>query len=444
MGPQLTYLPTYLPTCLPTYSLTYQPWVLSDYTSDTLDLSNPAVYRDLSKPMGAQRPERTEEIVGRFETLKELEGVEGQPPPFHYGSHYSSAAFVLFYLIRLEPFTTLAIRLQGGFFDHADRLFHSFDSTFRNACTSSSDVKELIPELFYLPEALCNVNGINLGVRQDGVQLDGIELPPWASDAHDFVRKHQQALESEYVSAHLHEWVDLIFGFKQRGRAAEEAVNVFYYLTYEGEVDLDAIDDPRERAATEAQISNFGTTPSQLLTRPHPPRFAPDPAATATVCSMPHEAQLLLERQLSRSAVIAIAASHERLVCIGADRRTSTHRWLARGVLEGASTKGHAADDGKGRPPFGVPFVEGLQERVAGRFAQSADGRHLFSCGYWDRSIRCSNLTDGRSVQSLRAHADVVSCLALSPDGAAVRICMHMHTRACMCMHVHVHTYMYR
>ena len=26
-----------------------------------------------------------------------------------------------------------------------------------------------------------------------------------------------QALESKYVSAHLHEWVDLIFGFKQKG-----------------------------------------------------------------------------------------------------------------------------------------------------------------------------------------------------------------------------------
>ena len=120
------------------------PWVLRDYTSAVLDLHDPASFRDLSKPMGAQRPERAREIAERYEELKELQGSE-QPPPFHYGSHYSSSAIVLYYMIRLEPFTTLAVRLQGGFFDHADRLFYSLGSTYHNATTSSADVKELLP-----------------------------------------------------------------------------------------------------------------------------------------------------------------------------------------------------------------------------------------------------------------------------------------------------------
>ena len=47
-----------------------------------------------------------------------------------------------------------------------------------------------------------------------------------------------QALECDYVSAHLHEWIDLIFGYKQQGPLAVEAGNVFYYYYYESNVDI--------------------------------------------------------------------------------------------------------------------------------------------------------------------------------------------------------------
>ena len=81
---------------------------------------------------------------------------------------------------------------------------------------------------------------------QDGRDLDDVELPPWAKGSPDeFVRLQREALECDHVSEHLHEWIDLIFGYKQRGRAAEAAANVFYYLTYEGAVDLDDIVDAR-------------------------------------------------------------------------------------------------------------------------------------------------------------------------------------------------------
>ena len=45
------------------------------------------------------------------------------------------------------------------------------------------------------------------------------------------------------MSEHLHEWIDLIFGYKQKGTQAKMAHNVFYYLTYEGSVVLDDVTD---------------------------------------------------------------------------------------------------------------------------------------------------------------------------------------------------------
>ena len=53
-----------------------------------------------------------------------MEGV-AKVPKFHYGSHYSSAGIVLFYLLRLSPLSTENQKLQGGRFDHVDRLFNS-------------------------------------------------------------------------------------------------------------------------------------------------------------------------------------------------------------------------------------------------------------------------------------------------------------------------------
>lgn len=40
-----------------------------------------------------------------------------------------------------------------------------------------------------------------------------ITLPPWAENAVDFVHMHRKALEGDHVSTHLHEWIDLIFGY---------------------------------------------------------------------------------------------------------------------------------------------------------------------------------------------------------------------------------------
>lgn len=44
----------------------------------------------------------------------------------------------------MEPFTTLSIQLQGGKFDHADRMFSDIGGTWNGVIEDMSDVKELV------------------------------------------------------------------------------------------------------------------------------------------------------------------------------------------------------------------------------------------------------------------------------------------------------------
>ncbi|RVD82445.1 uncharacterized protein DFL_006872 [Arthrobotrys flagrans] len=249
------------------------PWVLADYTSEELDLTNPKTFRDFSKPMGAQTPERAREFQERYRAFQDLG--DSKAPPFHYGTHYSSAMIVCSYLIRMHPFVDSYLLLQGGNFDHADRLFYSMEKAWLSASRdTTTDVRELIPEFFFLPELLINSNSFNFGIRQaTGQAVDDVILPPWAKgDPKIFIAKHREALESPYVSEHLHDWIDLIFGYKQKGDAAVEATNVFHHLSYSGAIDLGSIIDPIERTAAIGIIHNFGQTPHQIFTRPHPQR----------------------------------------------------------------------------------------------------------------------------------------------------------------------------
>jgi hypothetical protein len=228
------------------------PWVLADFKSSTIDLTNPQVFRRLDLPIGALNPTRLEEFLERYQTFD-----DDTVPKFMYGSHYSSAGVVLHYMVRQEPFTTLAINLQGGRFDCPDRVFFELSRTWDNCNESMSDVKEMIPELFCCPEALLNTNNLPLGELQEGGKVDDVRLPPWAKDAFDFIRVNRAALESDYVSENLPQWIDLVFGFKQTGPNAVAAKNVFYYLTYENAINIESIEDSLQREA--AKVSAYST-----------------------------------------------------------------------------------------------------------------------------------------------------------------------------------------
>ncbi|XP_069573980.1 WD repeat- and FYVE domain-containing protein 4 [Brachyistius frenatus] len=247
------------------------PWILADYQSETLDLSNPATFRDLSKPMGAQTEKRKQMFIQRYEEVESNEG-EDLSARCHYCTHYSSAIIVASFLVRMEPFSHTFQALQGGF-DIPERMFYNTKKEWESSSRDNmGDVRELIPEFFYLPDFLLNSNHIQLGCTEDGTTLGDVELPPWAKgDSQEFIRVHREALESDYVSSHIHLWIDLIFGYRQQGPAAVESVNTFhpYFYAQRGRQDAK---DPLIKSTILGYVSNFGQVPKQLFTKPHPPR----------------------------------------------------------------------------------------------------------------------------------------------------------------------------
>ena len=187
--------------------------------------------------------------------------------------------------------------------------------------------------------------------------VNDIGLPPWERDPEEFVRLNREALESEYVSANLHHWIDLIFGFKQRpphlggNVAAVEACNVFFHITYNEALDLESLqqNDKDLFESTLKQIQNFGQTPIQLFSGAHPHRLLLHRAdviwpiasvvlgagttpydITATSLQKPKRLLSFHPVKLSQVPIVAImeASSGDRLVTVDSAWVIGVHSWV--------------------------------------------------------------------------------------------------------------------
>ncbi|XP_058138550.1 lipopolysaccharide-responsive and beige-like anchor protein isoform X2 [Dasypus novemcinctus] len=401
------------------------PWVITNYESEELDLTLPSNFRDLSKPIGALNPKRAAFFAERYESWE-----DDQVPKFHYGTHYSTASFVLAWLLRIEPFTTYFLNLQGGKFDHADRTFSSISRAWRNSQRDTSDIKELIPEFYYLPEMFVNFNNYNLGVMDDGTVVCDVELPPWAKTAEEFVRINRLALESEFVSCQLHQWIDLIFGYKQQGPEAVRSLNVFYYLTYEGAVNLNSITDPVLREAVEAQIRSFGQTPSQLLIEPHPPRGSAMQVSPLMFTDQAQQDVIMVLKFPSNSPVTHVAANTQpglatpAVITVTANRLFAVNKWHNLPAHQGAIQDQPyqlpveidpliASNTGMHRRQITDLLDQSIQVHSQ-CFVITSDNRYILVCGFWDKSFRVYSTDTGKLIQVVFGHWAVVTCLTRS------------------------------
>jgi Beige/BEACH domain len=51
------------------------PWIIADYTSETLDLKNPKSFRNLSKPVGVVNPKNELEVRTKFDNFEDPSGM---------------------------------------------------------------------------------------------------------------------------------------------------------------------------------------------------------------------------------------------------------------------------------------------------------------------------------------------------------------------------------
>uniref|UniRef100_A0A4W6FBE7 Neurobeachin n=1 Tax=Lates calcarifer TaxID=8187 RepID=A0A4W6FBE7_LATCA len=408
------------------------PWVLTNYDSEELDLTLPGNFRDLSKPIGALNPKRAAFYAERYETWD-----DDSTPPHHYTTLYSTAHSTLMWMLRIEPFTTFFLNANDSKFDHPERAFSGIGRAWRNCQRDTADVKELIPEFYYLPEMFVNSNEYELGMRDDGVPVCDVELPAWAKKPEDFVRINRMALESEFVSCQLHQWIDLIFGYKQRGPEAVRALNVFNFLSYEGAVNLDNL-DAAQREVIEMQIQLCGQIPSQLLIEPHPPR-----SSAMHLCFLP-QSPLMFKDQMqqdvimvlkfpSNSPVTHVAAntlphlSIPAAVTVTCSRLFAVNRWHNTVGLRGAP--GYSLEQAHHLPIEMDPLIannSGVNKRQITDlvdqsiqinthcFVVTADNRYILVCGFWDKSFRVYSTETGKLTQIVFGHWDVVTCLARS------------------------------
>ncbi|XP_052815113.1 LOW QUALITY PROTEIN: protein FAN-like [Mya arenaria] len=398
------------------------PWVIQDFTSTRLDLENPETFRDLSKPIGALSEERLARMKERYDDMPE--------PKFLYGAHYSTPGYVLFYLSRLAPEYVLC--LQNGKFDQPDRMFNSLWELWQNCLHGAADFKELIPE-FYESNGnfMVNTGVCNFGVRQDGRPVGNVELPPWAEDSNAFIRKMREALECDYVSKQIHNWIDLIFGYKQRGEEAEKADNVFYYMTYEGAVDLDSITDPNERACIEIQIMEFGQVPKQLFTTPHPVRHGARiehpisgshsvAAANGTVkdqsclvekdCDKENmsETNKVLPRKVDFSSLNEVLrfSLHKQAIT---DVKLCLKRKMAFSVSQDGLFKMYSLEEQ--RQLRSVPLTS-----MALSSCVVLPDSNTVIVGSWDNNVYFYSVEYGHVLDTLQAHDDAISCITWKND----------------------------
>ena len=154
---------------------------------------------------------------------------------YYYNTNYSNATYTCYYLLRLFPFTFNSIEFQGDFFDDPNRLFFDIEMSEKNSFIQKSDIKEIIPEFFYLPDFFYNINNINFFRNQINKEDDYVTTPINSLNLQSYF--YTILLKQILEKSNIKTWIALIFGELQKSLEKKNLFRPDCYLD-NPEIDL--------------------------------------------------------------------------------------------------------------------------------------------------------------------------------------------------------------
>ena len=231
----------------------------------------------------------TQTEVGKERARKTfLDSMENIKKQCHFSIHYSTAAYIILYLMKISPFTEGNIKLQKGEFDSPDRQIFSIESLIKSI-QKYRDNRELIPEYFITCEFFYNVNYIYFGQRVNKQIVHNTSVQTIFNSPEEYVYFNRLILNNQskekndlkiLPSCQISHWIDLIFGSKQYP-CDYEKLNKFDNYCYRQIKSLDkCLEKYKTKKLTNEEIIKkislkagiilyFGQCPEQLFKNKH-------------------------------------------------------------------------------------------------------------------------------------------------------------------------------
>ena len=187
------------------------PWIFLEEGIDFV--------RNFDLPISVQDDDKKEDFLSKTENYILGDGM------ISHSNHYSTSAYICFYLMRINPFTNNMIKFQSKGFDIPDRQYSDMRQTIF-LCQKMNNNREMIPELFSIPEIYINLNDNDFGKQKDGNRVHNITFDPYAENSIEFcyIIKNKINNNTE-INNKINKWFDFIFGVNQLGNYISDKTN---------------------------------------------------------------------------------------------------------------------------------------------------------------------------------------------------------------------------